>query len=238
MRANGVECDHAFRPGAFPAQEGMRMRLSTVNVLLYPGFELLDAMGPIELLANVQGVNVRTVYIPEPDAEGSPTHPKFITSAQGVRVSADAPITDPCELLLIPGGMGARELVQAHSALAQIRRAALAANVVASVCTGSALLAAAGLLEGYRATSNKQAFQWATSFGTAVEWVPRARWVHDRDRWTSSGVSAGMDMTAALILDAFGSEVYESVLNDVEYSPTSDPRDDPFAIPGSSDANR
>lgn len=47
-----------------------------------------------------------------------------------------------------------------------------------------------------------------------------------------------MDMTAALILDAFGSEVYESVLNDVEYSPTSAPQDDPFAIPGNSDANR
>ena len=120
MRANGAECDHAFRPVAFPAQEGMRMRLSTVNVLLYPGFELLDAMGPIELLANVPGVNVRTVYIPEPDAEDSPTHPKFITSAQGVRISANAPITDPCELFLVPGGMGARELVQAHSALAQI----------------------------------------------------------------------------------------------------------------------
>jgi len=98
------------------------------------------------------------------------------------------------------------------------------------VCTGSALLAAAGLLEGYRATSNKRAFTWASSHGRDVRWEPRARWVHDRDRWTSSGVAAGMDMTAALIAHLEGKETAERVLREVELEVQTDPDRDPFAF--------
>ena len=60
---------------------------------------------------------------------------------------------------------------------------AAGAELVTSVCTGSALLAAAGLLDGYRATSNKRAFAWAREQGPRVQWVAQARWVADRDRW-------------------------------------------------------
>lgn len=72
-------------------------------------------------------------------------------------------------------------------------------RLVTSVCTGSAVLAAAGLLDGYRATTNNRAYQWATSHGSSAEWMARARWVEDRNRWTSSGTAAGMDMTANLV---------------------------------------
>ncbi len=98
-----------------------------------------------------------------------------------------------------------------------------------SVCTGSAALAAAGLLDGYRATSNKRAFGWVTQHGPGVEWVPEARWVQDRDRWTSSGVAAGMDMAVALIASLLGDEVAESVAARVELEPHRDPAWDPFA---------
>ena len=62
-----------------------------------------------------------------------------------------------------------------------------------SVCTGSALLARAGVLDGLKATTNKRAFDWVRSQGPRVTWMPRARWVQDGSVFTSSGVSAGMD---------------------------------------------
>jgi len=73
------------------------------------------------------------------------------------------------------------------------------------------------------------AFGWASSFGTNVEWVATARWVHDRDRWTSSGVAAGMDMMAALISDLCGTEAAHkaTVLAELEVHPDSSW--DPFA---------
>jgi len=100
---------------------------------------------------------------------------------------------------------------------------------VTSVCTGSVLLAAAGLLDGYRATSNKRAFAWAVQQGSNVDWEAQARWVDDRDRWTSSGVAAGMDMSIALIASLHGEDVAAEVATRVELEPHSDSTWDPFA---------
>jgi transcriptional regulator GlxA family with amidase domain len=98
-----------------------------------------------------------------------------------------------------------------------------------SVCTGSAVLACAGLLEGYRATSNKAVFEWVRTLGTDVTWVPEARWVHDRDRWTSSGVSAGIDMALALIAELTSIELAEKLALYAEHDWHRDPSWDPFA---------
>lgn len=103
------------------------------------------------------------------------------------------------------------------------------AEFITSVCTGSGLLAAAGLLDGYRATSNKRAFAWACEQGPDVEWVPEARWVEDRNRWTSSGVAAGMDMALGLIARLHGDQVAASVADGVELEWHRDPTWDPFA---------
>ena len=96
--------------------------------------------------------------------------------------------------MLVPGGQGTRPLVRDRDFLSWLGAWAAPASLVTSVCTGSAVLAAAGLLDGYRATSNKAAFGWAREQGKNVDWVAQARWVEDRDRWTSSGIAAGMDM--------------------------------------------
>jgi transcriptional regulator GlxA family with amidase domain len=101
---------------------------------------------------------------------------------------------------------------------------------VASVCTGSALLARAGLLDGHRATSNKLAFSWVTTQGEDVEWVARARWVEDRGRWTSSGVAAGIDMTLALVASIDGDERARQLADIIEYDWHADPTWDPFAV--------
>ena len=90
----------------------------------------------------------------------------------------------------------------------------------------------AGLLNGYRATSNKRAFDWASGHGDEVTWVRRARWIHDRNRWTSSGVAAGMDMTAALIGHLTGPEAAATAAREIELEIHPDPTRDPFADPG------
>lgn len=194
----------------------------SVSIVLFPGFELLDVFGPVGLLSKVDGLELRYVG---PSAEPAP-------SSQGVRIVAESQFaTAPRpDIVLVPGGLGTRALVQDEGFLAGLADYVAPARLVTSVCTGSALLAAAGALEGYRATSNKRAFDWAAGFGRDVEWVRHARWVHDRDRWTSSGVAAGMDMTAALIGDLFGAEVAREIAWRIELDVHEDPDWDPFAL--------
>ena len=102
-------------------------------------------------------------------------------------------------------------------------------KMLTSVCTGSGVLAAAGLLDGYRATSHKRAFAWAVSQGPRVKWVPHARWVNDGNRWTSSGVAAGMDMTLAVVGHLQGEELADQIADTIEYEWHRDPQWDPFA---------
>lgn len=192
-----------------------------VSVVLFEGFELLDVFGPVELFGLVPGLTV--------DCVGPQTG--AVRSSHGPRAVADlayADVVDP-DILLVPGGQGTRALVHDAEMLSWLRRVGEDAAVVASVCTGSAVLAAAGLLEGRRATTNKRAFDWASAHGSAVEWVPRARWVHDGDRWTSSGVTAGMDMAHAMIAELVGPEAAAEAVRRAEYTPRPDPDDDPFA---------
>ena len=103
------------------------------------------------------------------------------------------------------------------------------AEIVASVCTGSAILAKAGLLDGRPATSNKQAFTWVKKQGPKVEWVKQARWVEDGKFYTSSGVSAGIDMSLAVIARILGIDVSESLALATEYEWHRDSSWDPFA---------
>ncbi|WCC80458.1 DJ-1/PfpI family protein [Cutibacterium equinum] len=194
-----------------------------IGVLLFDGFELLDVFGPVELWSRLSDRYEVTFCAVEPGP---------VRSSQGATVMATEG-TDSCvgcDIVLVPGGPGTRSLVADHAFLARLRGWAAPASIISSVCTGSAMLAAAGLLEGYRATSNKMAYAWASSHGQDVRWEPRARWVHDRDRWTSSGVAAGMDMTAALIEYLEGKETAERVLQEVELEVQTDPDRDPFAV--------
>lgn len=193
-----------------------------VGVVLFDRFELLDVFGPLELLGVL------------PDRfELSMIGPSVgpVRSAQGPEVLAgdrysESPVPD---IVLMPGGIGTRSLVEDGVFLAWLAEWAGSAQLVTSVCTGSAVLAAAGLLDGYRATSNKRAFSWAESQGPRVHWIRQARWVADHDRWTSSGVAAGMDMTLALIAHLHGDELAARVADGVEYDWHRDSSWDPFA---------
>ena len=139
---------------------------------------------------------------------------------------ADAPQMD---LLLVPGGFGTLPELANENLMAFLRQQAAGAKIVASVCTGSALLAKAGVLDGHKATSNKQMFVLATQQSDQVEWVTEARWVVSGKFYTSSGVSAGTDMAVAIIQELYGDDVRQNVINGAEYTWNNDPSNDPFA---------
>jgi transcriptional regulator GlxA family with amidase domain len=200
----------------------------TIGIFLFPGFELLDVFGPAEMfgvvnvLPETEGV-LEVLMIAE--------EPGQVESAQGTKVVVDATFTDAPDLdiLLVPGGMGTREQVRNETVLDWLRNQAETVEWLTSVCTGSGLLAKAGVLDGYKATSNKFSFDWVTKQGPDVDWVYEARWVEDRNRMTSSGVSAGMDMSLALLDRLYGEETADMVAKFTEYSCSKDPGIDPFA---------
>ena len=195
---------------------------TTVAIVVFDGFELLDVFGPAELFGMpAQHFSVRLVS----------ESPGPVTSAQGPRVIAETSLTDSADahLVLVPGGMGTRTQVENPALLDGLRSMDETASYVTSVCTGTALLARAGLLDGRRATSNKAALDWVKSQGPSVNWVDQARWVEDGKYWTSSGVAAGMDMALALIRHLVDEDLARNVARFAEYHWNEDPLEDPFA---------
>lgn len=196
--------------------------MRTVGTLLFPGFELLDVFGPLEMFGTLGDV-----YRLEMVAEAAGP----VASRQGPQAIADVAIEDasPYDILLIPGGQGTRREVENAHLIECIACHARASTIVATVCTGAALLARTGLLDGRQATSNKAAFAWVKQQGPIVDWQDSARWVVDGKFWTSSGVSAGMDMALGLISALEGAEKADQVAVHAEYRWSRNPHDDSFA---------
>jgi transcriptional regulator GlxA family with amidase domain len=196
--------------------------MTSFDILLFDGFETLDAFGPAEIVGHFPDAYALSCRAP-----GGGT----VTSAQGVRVETQ-PMAGirPGGVLLVPGGIGTRALARDVGFLRELRKLAEGAAWVLTVCTGSGLLAASGFLDGRRATTNKKAFQWPVSVGPNVDWARSARWVADGNVYTSSGVSAGMDMTLGFLRDRHGEKAARAAAGDIEYSWSGDPENDPFAI--------
>ena len=193
-----------------------------LGALLYPGFELLDTFGPLELFGHLSGM-INLVTVAE---QAGP-----VASAQQVRAVADHGFADApkLDLLLIPGGIGTRAEVDNPALIDFLGARVPQTELTMTVCTGTALLARTGLLDGRRATTNKAVFQWVTEQGPKVEWVRAARWVEDGKYFTSSGVSAGMDMSLAVIAKLLGQEMADALALGAEYEWHRDASWDPFA---------
>ena len=194
----------------------------TLGVVLFEGFELLDVFGPLEMFGlAAEHFEIRLI------AENG----GVVASRQGPKSVCDdsfqsAPAID---VLLVPGGIATRGEVNNPVMLDWIKERSQQAELVASVCTGSALLAKAGVLDGLRATSNKLAFAWAASQSEKVQWQQQARWVEDGKVFSSSGVSAGIDMSLAVIAKLVSQQAAEDAANFAEYTWQRDANCDPFA---------
>lgn len=193
----------------------------TLGAILYENFEPLDLFGPIEMFGNVIP-EIKIVTVAE---QSGP-----IRSAQGPKTLAEYSFADcpSLDLILLPGGIGTIDQISNTAMLDFLKERSPSAEIVMSVCTGSAILAKAGLLDGRRATSNKLYFNLAASQSNKVKWVGEARWVEDGPFVTSSGVSAGTDMALAVIKRLFGQERAELITKLTEYIWKDDPNHDPF----------
>ncbi|XPS72245.1 hypothetical protein M3J09_004412 [Ascochyta lentis] len=144
------------------------------------------------------------------------------------------PMDSDIEVLLVPGGGGTRQNMTEE--IAFVKEIYPKLKYIISICTGATILSRAGVLDGKKATTNKRAWPWATSTGPNVEWVPSARWVEDGNVFSSSGISAGIDVTFAWVGKVYGEEVADYLANSMEYERWTDPHKDPFAkvwdVPG------
>jgi len=193
-----------------------------VGAVLFEGFELLDFYGPLEMFGLLEG-DARITVVAE---KISP-----VKSTAGPSGVADATMAGASgfDVLLIPGGIGTRTQMANAEFLAGLKRLAEASRMVATVCTGSLLLARTGLLDGLKATTNKRVFQLVKTNAPKVNWIARARWVEDGKYFTSSGVSAGIDMALAVIAKLRGREKSLEIAGRAEYEWHEDNSWDPFA---------
>jgi transcriptional regulator GlxA family with amidase domain len=202
-----------------------------VAVALFVGFTVLDVYGPVQAFASCR--------VQKPDGTRQPLFELFsMAERAGVVKPGEGPpsyaeysfIDAPdYDLLLIPGGFGTRTAVNNEAFLKHLAEASQRANITTTVCTGSALLARTGLLDGRPATSNKLAWEWVLQQGPRVKWRRQARWVDDGNIVTSSGVSAGIDMALSLIARLHGRDLALSAARNMEYRWHEDAADDPFA---------
>lgn len=196
--------------------------MKTLAVFIFPKIQTLDLFGPIEMLGGFRDQIKITLVAETSDP---------VPTVHGQRILPDATTGDGStyDLLLVPGGDSAIDAGRRDTATSWISATSKQADLVMSVCTGSILLAMAGVLDGRRATTNKLDFNDTVHLGPKVDWVKKARWVQDDKFFTSSGVSAGMDMSLAVAADLFGKEAAERQADGTEYAWHQDPDWDPFA---------
>ncbi|KAG6808957.1 hypothetical protein H0H92_002244 [Tricholoma furcatifolium] len=206
------------------------------GVILYPGFQALDVFGPLDALNTLALISPHPLTLSiiastlDPVSTKPPpsTAPAIAVSQSVVptHTFANAP---PLDVLLIPGGRGARDASIVQDAVEFTAHVYPSLKYLITVCTGSVIAARAGVLDHRRATSNKASWQWVIEQRKEVVWVPQARWVVDENVWSSSGISAGIDVMFAWIGEVYGEETAKGLAQRLEYERHTDASWDPFA---------
>jgi transcriptional regulator GlxA family with amidase domain len=186
------------------------MAMTQIAIVVYPGFTALDFIGPYEVLRNLPDAEIRFVWH-EPGPIAADSGVLLI----GATHSFDE--TPSPDILLIPGGMTTMEHARDKKLLDWVRRAHETAMWTASVCSGSVILAAAGLLDGKRATSHWMALSALKALGAKP--VGDERIVHEGDIVTSAGVSAGIDLAIWLTAQISGEDRAKTIQLVIEYDP-------------------
>lgn len=187
-----------------------KIDVRTVGILLYDGYSTLDAMGPYNVLGELMGTNVFFVGLRK----------GMIADAKGMKVQVDTTISEikHLDILVIPGGFKETyELTKDTTLLNWIKLIDSSSVFTTSVCTGAWILGATGLLNGKEATTH----WWgkkilAEDFGVEVQ---QKRYVRSGKYWTSAGITAGMDMSLALINEIRGENYTKAIMLDLEYDP-------------------
>ncbi|KAH6911501.1 DJ-1/PfpI family protein [Coprinopsis sp. MPI-PUGE-AT-0042] len=203
------------------------------GVMLFPAFQALDVFGPLDVL--------NTIYFSYPNITLSvlartlnpvSTTPITMNTTFGQTVvpthTFAAPPSD-LEVLVVPGGLGTRN-PDLQPEIDFIRTIFPSVRYVIAVCTGNALVAKAGLLDGKKATGNKKSWTWLTAQSDKVHWVAKARWVVSSPKiWSTSGISSGVDGTLDWVEQVYGKEAVTTSVNHLEWRRVTDPNQDEFA---------
>jgi cyclohexyl-isocyanide hydratase len=179
-----------------------------IGLVLFPRVTQLDFTGPLQVFSSVPGAQVHLIWKRiEPVASDS------VMALTPTMTFADCPQLD---VVCVPGGLGTDDMVNDEEVLAFLRRQAEGARFVTSVCTGSLVLGAAGLLKGYRAATHWTAMDFLSAFGATPT---KTRVCVDRNRVTGGGVTAGIDFALTLVSLLVDRRTAEAIQLRLEYNP-------------------
>ena len=205
------------------------------GVVLFPTFEALDVFGPLEslnLLSFSHPMNLSLIAATLDPVSTKPhsaaMNPYNSSFGESILPTHTFGTVGPLDVLLVPGGLGTRA-ADLNATISFISRTYPTLDYLIAVCTGVGIVARTGILDGRRATTNKKAWAQTTALGPRVNWIAHARWVTDGNIWTSSGVSAGMDVILAWIESIYGNATATDIANGMEYERHLNASWDPFA---------
>src|SRR6202035_1610436 len=179
-----------------------------IGLVIFPKVTQLDLTGPVQVFSSVPGSKVHLIWKRiEPVASDS------VLTLTPTTTFADCPQLD---VICVPGGAGSDDMVNDEEMLDFLRRQAVNAKYITSVCTGSLVLGAAGLLKGYRAATHWTAMDFLEAFGA----IPaKTRVCVDRNRVTGGGVTAGIDFALTLVSIMVDRPTAEAIQLRLEYNP-------------------
>jgi cyclohexyl-isocyanide hydratase len=179
-----------------------------IGIVLFPRVTQLDFTGPLQVFSSTPGARVHLIW-----KRIEPVTSDTVMMITPTISFADCPQLD---VICVPGGSGTNDMVNDEEMLAFLRKQAEGAKYVTSVCTGSLVLGAAGLLRGYRAATHWSAMDFLSAFGA----IPtKTRVCIDRNRITGGGVTAGIDFALTLVSELVDRRTAEAIQLGIEYNP-------------------
>ncbi len=179
-----------------------------IGLVIFPKVTQLDFTGPLQVFSRVPGAKVHLIW-----KRIEPVVSDTVLTLTPTTTFADCPQLD---VICVPGGVGTDDMVNDAEMLDFVRRQAKGAKYITSVCTGALVLGAAGLLEGYRATTHWTAMDHLAPFGAVPE---KTRVCVDRNRITGGGVTAGIDFALTLVSILVDRQTAEAIQLRIEYNP-------------------
>jgi cyclohexyl-isocyanide hydratase len=179
-----------------------------IGLVIFPKVTQLDFTGPLQVFSRVPGAKVHLIW-----KRIEPVPSDTVLTLTPTITFADCPQLD---VVCVPGGAGTDEMVNDEEMLDFLRQQAKGAKYITSVCTGSLVLGAAGLLRGYRATTHWTAMDLLAPFGATPT---NTRVCVDRDRVTGGGVTAGIDFALTLVSIMLDRQTAEAIQLGIEYNP-------------------
>ncbi|NIG13859.1 DJ-1/PfpI family protein [Pantoea sp. Cy-640] len=181
---------------------------TSIGLLLFPALTQLDLTGPFEVFARAPDTKVHLIW----------KNLDLVVSDRGMAIQPTTTF-DACpalDIICIPGGPGQINLMEDEEVLSFIRAQSKQAKLVTSVCTGSLVLGAAGLLQGYKATTHWASLDQLALLGAEPV---NERVVRDRNRITGAGVTSGIDFAISVVSEMFGPDIAQNIQLHMEYDP-------------------